>query len=80
MTVDQVNKLHKKAETRKDGVYSYEGVLWVVKNKHFIAFLEPNGDFLQRMGAFNALIGNLSTIEWKVDRRKRVIEWLKKQD
>ena len=57
MTIDETNLLHKKAETRKDGVYSFRGNLWVVKSKRFIAFCNNKGEVLQRFGSFNTQIG-----------------------
>jgi hypothetical protein len=75
MTVDETNLLHKKAETRKDGVYSFRGNLWAVKNGKFVAFIDAHGQVLQRFGAFNAVIGDLSSVErwnWK----KKLVDFL----
>lgn len=78
MTIDETNLLHKKAETKKDGVYSFRGNLWAVKNGEFVAFIDNKGQVLQRFGAFNTQIGDLSSIErwnWK----KKLVEWLRSQ-
>lgn len=78
MTIDEINILNKKAEIKKDGIYSFRGNLWVVKSNKFIAYLDNRGIFLQRFGSFNAEIGDLSSIEryyWK----DKVKEWFKKQ-
>jgi hypothetical protein len=78
MTFDEIYLLNKKAETKKDGVYSFRGNLWAVKNNNFVAFIDNRGQVLQRFGAFNAQIGNVSSIErwhWK----KKLIEWLRTQ-
>ena len=75
MTIEETNILYDKAKDRKDGVYSFRGNLWVVKNKRFIAFSDFSGYCYARMGAFNVLIE-------KVDRYKRkekLIEWLRTQ-
>jgi hypothetical protein len=32
MTIEETNLLHEKAKGRKDGIYSFRGNLWVVKN------------------------------------------------
>lgn len=75
MTIDDTNILIEKAKTRKDGVYSFKGYLWVVKNNKFVAFADNYGNCYQRFGAFNASIG-------KVDRYKRkqiLSNWLKSQ-
>jgi len=78
MTTDQTKILQEKAKNKKDGVYSFKGNLWVVKSNRFIAFLDQQAQFLQRMGAFNVIIGDLSEVE-RWDRKKKVVEWLKKQ-
>jgi hypothetical protein len=68
MTIEETNILHEKAKSRKDGVYSFRGNLWVVKSSKFIAYANYKGEVLQRFGAFNTQIGDLSTIErwyWK---------------
>lgn len=78
MTIDETNLLHKKAESRKDGVYYFKGNHWAVKNGKFIAFINERGEVLQRFGAFNSKIGDLSTLdrwEWK----KKLTEWLRAQ-
>lgn len=78
MTTEELNKLIEKAKTRKDGVYSFRGYYWAVKNKQFIAFVNPKGQLLQRSGNFNVQIGQFST-DYKWERRDKLKEWLKKQ-
>lgn len=78
MNIDEINLLNKKSESRKDGVYSFRGNLWAVKNSKFVAFVNTRGQVLQRFGAFNTQIGDLSSIEryyWK----NKLIEWLRSQ-
>jgi hypothetical protein len=75
MTIKELNILHDKAKNRKDGIYSYKGNLWVVKNNHFIAYAKPNGECMQRMGAFDFKIGEVKPYE----RKEKLKEWLKKQ-
>jgi hypothetical protein len=60
MKIAEVNLLNRKAETKKDGVYSFRGNLWAVKNNKFIAYINQNGRVLQRFGAFDkqAIIKN----------------------
>ena len=36
MTIDETNLLVEKAKLRKDGIYSFRGNLWVVKDNKFI--------------------------------------------
>ena len=68
--------LNKKAETKKDGVYSFRGNLWVVKNGKFIAYVNQFGKILQRFGAFDTQIGDLSSVE-RWNRKKILIEFLR---
>lgn len=75
MTIDETNILHEKAKTRKDGVYSFRGNLWAVKDNKFIAFANNFGECYQRMGAFNYQIG---TVE-RYDRKQKLMDWLKLQ-
>ena len=57
MKIDEINLLHEKAKTRKNGVYSFRGNLYVVKDNMFIAYANYSGECYQRMGAFNVRIG-----------------------
>lgn len=75
MTIGETNILHDKARGRKDGVYSFRGNLWVVKNENFIAFADPFGNCHQRMGDFNASIGKVESY----DRKQKLTEWLRSQ-
>lgn len=75
MTIQEINILHDKAENRNDGIYSYKGNLWVVKNKKFIAYSDYFGNCFQRMGNFNAVIGKVDRYE----RKEKLKEWLNKQ-
>ena len=78
MTIDETNLLHKKAEVKKDGVYSFRGNLWAVKNGKFVAFINNRGQVLQRFGSFNTQIGALSSIE-RWNWRNKLVEWLQSQ-
>lgn len=78
MTVEETNLLNEKAKSKKDGVYSFRGNLWVVKDNNFIAFSNNKGEVLQRFGYFNTPIGDFSNIE-RWDWKKKLIEWLKKR-
>jgi hypothetical protein len=75
MTIEETNILHEKAKTKKDGIYSYKGNLYVVKNNNFIAFSDYYGNCYMRMGAFNALIGKVE----RYDRKLQLTKWLKSQ-
>jgi len=75
MTIEETNILTDKAKGRKDGVYSFRGNLWVVKDERFVAFSDYFGDCYQRMGAFNVSIGRCS----RYDRKQKLTEWLRSQ-
>lgn len=75
MTIEEINILHEKANKRKDGVYSFRGNLWVVKDSKFVAFANYFGECFQRMGAFNFQIGKVD----RYIRKQKLIEWLKTQ-
>lgn len=59
MTINDTNLLQEKAKTRKDGVYSYKGNFYVVKDFKFIAFSNNYGECYQRMGGFNVKVGQV---------------------
>jgi len=69
----EINILNQKAKTKKDGVYSYNGNLYAVKNAKFIAYFNSFGECYQRMGAFNVLLGNVEVY----DRRKELNKIIK---
>jgi len=75
MTIDETNLLHDKAQKRADGVYSFRGHYWVVKDNKFIAFSNYCGECFQRMGSFNIQIGKVE----RYDIKKKLIEWLRNQ-
>jgi len=75
MTIDDISLLREKAKTRKDGVYSYKGNLYVVKNHIFVAFSTYCGECYQVMGAFNLLIGKVE----RYDSKTKLSQWLRLQ-
>lgn len=75
MTIEEINLLHEKSKTRKDGIYSFQGNLYVVKSNKFIAFANYFGECYQRMGSFNIQIGKVE----KYERKQKLTEWLKSQ-
>ena len=77
MTIEETNHLHEKAKSRNDGVYSFRGYVWVVKNGNFVAFANSFGECYQRSGSFNVKIGEVSR---GAARKKKLTEWLKKQN
>lgn len=75
MRIDEINILIEKAKTRKDGVYSFRGFLWVVKDNNFIAFANYYGECFARFGSFITSIGKVD----HYDRKEKLIKWLKSQ-
>lgn len=75
MTIEETNLLHDKAIEKKDGVYSFKGNLWVVKNEKFVAFADYFGNCYQRFGSFNASIGKVEIY----NRKQKLTEWLRSQ-
>lgn len=75
MKISEANILIEKAKVRKDGVYSYKGNLWAVKNNVFVAFINPFGEVYQRNGSFLIMLG---VVKEKYERRKKLTEWLQK--
>ena len=75
MTIEEINILNEKAESRKNGVYSFRGYLWAVKDNKFVAFADYFGNCYQRFGLFNAFIGEVK----RYDRKKKLTEWVRAQ-
>ncbi len=70
MTIDEINILNQKAETKKNGVYSFRGNLWVVIDKKFVAYSDPCGNCYQRCGFFNYNIGKVESYKRKEELKK----------
>lgn len=75
MTIYETILLAERAKIKNDGVYSYKGHLYAVKDNKFIAFSDYHGNCHQRMGAFNVSIGKVE----RYDRKRELLKWLKKQ-
>lgn len=73
MTISDYNILIDKAKTRKDGVYSYQTYLYVVKNNHFIAFADYSGNCYACHGVFTQGIGKVE----RYDRKKKLSDYLR---
>lgn len=74
MEVSIMNILKEKAKTRKDGIYSYKGYMWVVRNNKFVAFADRFGNCYEVFGSFNVYMGKVKSYE----RKDRLKAWLKK--
>ena len=75
MKTGEINLLHEKAKIRKDGIYSFRGNMWVVKDNKFVAFADYSGNCYQRFGFFNSLIGKVE----RYNRKQKLTEWLRSQ-
>jgi hypothetical protein len=60
LTIENQNLIIEKAKTRKDGVYSFRGVSFLVKN-HKVMYLAENGVIVQPYGHFNVRVGTYET-------------------
>ena len=69
MKVDLHNMLIEKAKQKKDGVYSYRGYLYAVKNKTFIGYSDCYGYAFSVNGSFHVGIGKLVPY----DRKKSML-------
>lgn len=78
MTVEETKLLHEKAKTKKDGVYCFNGNLWVVKSNKFLAYCKYNGEVLQRFGFCDINIGDFGNL-YVSDRKKKLLEWMRSQ-
>lgn len=56
-TIDNINLIHDKAKTKKDGVYSFRGLLYRVKNGRFTHFSHYH-EIFERTGNFNVSLGH----------------------
>lgn len=74
MKVSIMNILKEKAKTRKDGIYSYKGYMWVVRNNKFVAFADRLGNCYEVFGSFTVSMGKVKSYE----RKDRLKDWLKK--
>lgn len=72
MTIEIVKKLVEKAKCKKDGVYSFKGYMWVVKNKKFIAYSDSAGFCYMSFGVFITYIGKVD----RCDRKKELAKLL----
>ena len=67
------NTLIDKAKEKKDGVYSYKGYLYAVRNNIVMAYADCFGTINSIYGAFHTKIGKVE----RYDRKKKLLEYLK---
>lgn len=66
----ETHKMCEKAKTRKNGVYSYNGYLYLVKNNHLYAVADYFGDIYQFFGSFYVKLGTVNRYDRKVNLLK----------
>ena len=54
--ITNLNLIYEKAKTKKNGVYSFRGVMYLVINNRFTHFAY-NQELTKRCGCFNANVG-----------------------
>ena len=63
MTTDDQSVIIDKSKSKKDGVYSYRGIIYAVKDNHFVAFSDYYGCVYQCFGMFNVQIGTVKSYD-----------------
>lgn len=62
MTVENINLINVKASSKKNGVYTFRGLIYKVKGNK-VTHLAYNGMLIECCGHFNVEIGNYSGYE-----------------
>jgi hypothetical protein len=75
MKITEHNELVDKAKDKKDGVYSYHGYVYVVKNHNFIAYADALGNVCSVHGMFHSSIGKVN----RYDRKVELLDYLRRQ-
>lgn len=70
MTIEEHNILVGKAKTRKDGIYSYRGYDFVVKNNNFIGYSNYFGDIFQIQYSFHVSLGKVERLNRKGELKR----------
>lgn len=70
MKIEVHNMLHKKANTKKDGIYSYQGFLYVVENGGFKAYSDYEGNINSVHGVLHYHTGKVE----RCDRKSKLKE------
>jgi hypothetical protein len=70
-------KIQERAKAKADGVYTFKGFYYAVKNGKAVLTEEPNlsGDIYQELGMFRTKIGN---VRWRAEIPKEMKKLLKK--
>lgn len=73
LTIENQNLIIDKAKEKKDGVYSFRGVDYRVKDGKVLCFAS-NGKIIQSFGNFNVEIGNY---RYNYDNIKKILMLMK---
>jgi len=74
MKIEITNQIIEKAKTKKDGVYSFKGFKYAVKDNNFVLFADYFGNLYQRAGNFNASLGKVKEKYNKTKELKRLLK------
>lgn len=56
LTIENQELIYQRAATKVNGIYSFRGVFYAVKDKK-VLYLASNGEIIQPYGNFNVLLG-----------------------
>ncbi len=57
LTIENQNIISEKSKSKKDGIYSFRGIKYLVKSGKATHFLD-RGQILESCGAFNVVVGH----------------------
>ena len=72
-TIENTNKAIDKAKSKKDGVYTLNGMYYRVKD-NCVTHIAGYGEVLQRAGHFNVLVGKYNTTDECVKMMKNITD------
>lgn len=58
-TIENINLIHDKAKAKKDGVYTFRGLVYRVKSGRFTHYVYGQ-DVIERFGNFDVTIGSIN--------------------
>ena len=73
MKIEIGNEIIEKSKTKKDGVYSYKGFKYAVKDNKFVLFADYFGNISQTAGNFNVSLGKVERYE-SIKELKRLLK------
>jgi hypothetical protein len=72
-TIESANKAIDKAKSKKDGIYTMNGMYYRVK-ENCVTHIAGYGEILQRAGNFNVLVGKYKTNDECVKMMKNITD------